>query len=83
MGLLLFVFILFVLGALVALCVFLYSVEPMIIIILIGVLFVVGVPALLGIGLLVLIAGCGSDYDTPQWFNWSTAPRGKDRFKEP
>ena len=63
--------------------VFLWSVSPTAVLILIGLCFVVGVPALLGIGLLVLIAGCGSDYDTPQWFNWSTAPRGKDRSKEP
>lgn len=82
-GLLIILFIIFALVALGGLVVFLWSVSPAAVLILIGLCFVVGVPAVAGIVLLIVIAGCGSDWaGTREYYNWDNMPALRDRWPE-
>lgn len=71
-----------VLVALGGLVVFLWSVSPVAVLILIGLCFVVGVPVVAGILLLIVIAEAGDDgWSKPdQFFNWDTVPKIRDRW---
>ena len=76
----LIVFVLFI--AFVCLVVFLWSVSPMIVLILVGLCVALGVPVVAGVVLLVVIAEAGDDgWSRPnQYFDWSTAPKIRDRW---
>lgn len=81
-GFMLVLFGLVVLIALVGLTVFLWSVNPILVLIPICIVVVLGVPAVVLIVLLVVIAEGGDDgWSGPgQFMDWSTVPKMRDRW---
>ena len=72
--------IVFVVGAVGAM-VLLWSINPVLVFILIGIGLVLGVPAVAGIVLLVVIAECSGDWaGTHEYYDWSNMPALKDRW---
>lgn len=75
--------IVFVVGAVGAL-ILLWSINPVLVFILIGIGFVLGVPAVAGVVLLLVMAECGGGgwAGTHEYYDWSNMPAIKDRWPD-